>query len=88
MHGVLGGGHVRIHALLIQEYRRNWLSVSAYNIQQQENIRLINSIRLTKNKQGRWGVHKERAEGIKAYNGGQEVIRELNSRHFSSPAYL
>ena len=32
-------------------------------------------------------MHKERAEGRKAYNGGQEVIRERNSQCFSSPAY-
>ena len=31
-------------------------------------------------------MHKERAEGRKAYNGGQEVIRERNSRRFSSYA--
>ena len=28
-------------------------------------------------------MRKERAEGRKAYNGGQEVIRERNSRRFS-----
>ena len=31
---------------------------------------------------------KEHAEDRKAYNGGQEAIRERNSQHFSSPAYL
>ena len=33
-------------------------------------------------------MRKERAEGRKAYNGGQEAIRERNSRRFSSLAYL
>ena len=29
-------------------------------------------------------MRKERAESRKAYGSGQEVIRERNSRHFSS----
>ena len=33
-------------------------------------------------KRGRWGVRKERVEGRKAYNGGQEATRERNSSHF------
>ena len=33
-------------------------------------------------------MRKERAEGRKAYNGGQEAIRERESQRFSSPAYL
>ena len=39
-------------------------------------------------KRSRQGVRKERTKGRKAYNGGQEAIRERNSWHFSSPAYL
>ena len=39
-------------------------------------------------KRGRWGVRKERAEGRKAYSGDQEIIRERDSRHFSSPAFF
>ena len=33
-------------------------------------------------KHGRWGVRKERVEGRKAYNDGQEATRERNSRRF------
>ena len=68
-------------------YRRNWLlSACAYNTRQQEFMRLIKSMHLTGSmrlikvlKCGRQGVRKERAEGRKAYNGGQEAIRERNS---------
>ena len=77
-------------------YRRNWLlSACTYNTWQQESMRLTKSMCLTGSmrliksaKCGRWGVRKERVEGRKAYNGGQEAIRERISRHFSSPAYL
>ena len=67
------------HSIL--DYRRNWLlSACAYNTRQQENMRLTGSMRLIKSaKRSRRGVRKERGEGRKAYNGGQEAIRERNS---------
>ena len=58
-------------------------------MQQQENMHLTGSMRLIKSaKRYRRGVRKECAEGRKAYNAGQEAIREHNSRRFSFPAYL
>ena len=40
-------------------------------------MRLTGSTRLIKSDKMWWqGVHKERAKGRKAYNGGQEAIRE------------
>ena len=33
-------------------------------------------------------MRKKHVKGRKAYNGGQEAIREHNSQRFSSPAYL
>ena len=68
----------------VNVYRRNWLlSACAYNTQQQENMRLTGSMRLIKVlKHGRWGVHKERVEGRKAYSDGQGATRERNSRRF------
>ena len=47
-------------------------------------MRLIKSAKIC----SRQGVRKERAKGRKAYNNGQEAIRERNSRRFSSLAYL
>ena len=41
------------------------------------NMHLIKSA-----KHGRWGVHKERVEGRKAYTNGQEATKERNSRCF------
>ena len=65
------------------------------NMRQQENMRftkcmcLTGSMRLLKVlKRSRWGVRKKHVKGRKAYNGGQEAIREHNSQRFSSPAYL
>ena len=71
-------------------YHRKWLlSACAYNTWQQENMHLTGSMHLIKSaKRGRRGMRKERAEGRKAYNSGQEAIRKRNSQYFSSPAYL
>ena len=63
---------------------------------QQENMRLAKSMHLTGSMpliksaktQYRQDVCKERSEDRKAYNSGQEAIRERNSQRFSSLAYL
>ena len=83
-------GFYKYYTQFLFKYRRNWLlSACAFDTRQQENMRLTGSMRLIKSaKRCRRGVRKERAEGRKAYNVGQEVIRERNSRRFSFPAYL
>ena len=55
-----------------------------------KSVRLTGSMRLTKKvlKHGRWGVHKERVEGRKAYNGGQKATRERNSRRQPTSSLL